>query len=191
METDIPLRDVMVREVVKGDRDLTVLKAAKLMRRYNVDSIVVLDHGDPVGIVTEGDIIRELVSKDIKPSTVRLKDIMTMPLVTASPNDRLSDIAKKMTKERIRKIPVIDDGKLVGIVADIDILSVSSEMTSILAELVEMKVERETLDIDIERESTGQGICEKCGSFSHYLALKGGLMVCESCKEELELETGD
>jgi len=188
METDIPLRDVMVREVVKGDIDLTVLEAAKLMRRYKVDSIVVLDHGDPVGIVTEGDIISELVSKDIKPSTVKLKAIMTTPLVTASPNDRLSDIAKKMTKGRIRKVPVIEDGKLVGIVADIDILSVSSEMTSILAELVEMKAERETLDI--EGESVGQGICEKCGSFSHYLALKGGLMVCESCKEELEMETG-
>ena len=121
METDIPLRDVMVREVVKGDRDLTVLEAATLMRKYSVDSIVVLDHGDPVGIVTEGDIISELVSKDIKPSTVQLKDIMTTPLVTASPTDRLSSIAKKMAKGRIRKIPVIEDGKLVGIVADVDI----------------------------------------------------------------------
>jgi CBS domain-containing protein len=189
METDIPLRDVMVREVVKGDIDLTVLEAAKLMRGYSVDSIVVLDHGDPVGIVTEGDIISELVSKDIKPSTVKLKDIMTTPLVTASPNDRLSNIAKKMAKERIRKIPVIEDGQLVGIVADIDILSVSSEMNSILAELVEMNVERETLEM--EGESAGQGICEKCGSFSHYLVMKDGLMVCESCKEELEMETGE
>ncbi|MHC1610277.1 MAG: CBS domain-containing protein [Candidatus Methanospirareceae archaeon] len=185
METDLPLRDVMIRDVVKGDKDLTVLEAAKLMRRSKVDSIVVLDDGEPVGIVTEGDIISEVVSKDIKPSTVRLKEIMTTPLVTASPTDRLSDIAKKMTKERIRKIPVIEDGKLVGIVADVDILSVSSEMTSILAELMEMSVGRENMDI--EGESIGQGICEKCGSFSHYLTLKGGLMVCESCKEELEM----
>ena len=61
-------------------------------------------------------------------------------------------------------------------------------MTSILAELVEMNVERETLDL--EGESAGQGICEKCGGFSHYLVMKGGLMVCESCREELEMETG-
>ncbi|MHC1599564.1 MAG: CBS domain-containing protein [Candidatus Methanospirareceae archaeon] len=185
METDLPLRDVMVQEVVKGDRDLTVLEAAKLMRKGKVDSIIVVDHGEPVGIVTEGDIISELVSKDIKPSTVKLKDIMTTPLVTASPNDRLSDIAKKMARERIRKIPVVDDGKLVGIVADVDILSVSSEMNSILAELIEMNVERETLHV--EGESVGQGICEKCGCFSHYLVMKDGLMVCESCKEELEM----
>jgi len=191
METDIPLRDVMVREVVKGDIDLTILEAAKLMRKYDVDSIVVLDHGDPVGIVTEGDIISELVSKDVKPSEVKLKDIMTTPLITASPSDRLSDIAKKMARERIRKIPVIENGKLVGIVADVDIISVSSEMNSILAELIEMNVDRETVEIESEGESVGQGICEKCGSFSHYLEMKAGLMVCESCKEELEMEGVD
>jgi len=186
METDIPLKDVMVREVVKGDLNLTVLEAAKIMRKYDVDSIVVLEHGEPVGIVTEGDIISEVVSKDIKPSKMKLKEIMTTPLITASPNDRLSDIAKKMSIERIRKIPVIDNGKLVGIVADIDIISVSSEMNSILAELIEMHVERET--IEGEGESLTQGICEKCGSFSHYLEMADGLMVCETCKEELEME---
>ena len=186
METDIPLKDVMVREVVKGDLNLTVLEAAKIMRKYDVNSIVVLDRGEPVGIVTEGDIISEVVSKDLKPSKMKLKDIMTTPLITASPGDRLSDIAKKMSRERIRKIPVIDDGKLVGIVADIDIISVSSEMNSILAELIEMNVERET--IEPGGESLGQGICEKCGSFSHYLEMVDGLMVCETCKEELEME---
>ncbi len=182
----MPLREVMVREVVAGNQDLTVLEAAKLMRRNKVDSIVVLDDGEPVGIVTEGDIISELVSKDIKPSTMKLKDIMTSPLITASPNDRLSTIARKMARERIRKIPVIEDGKLVGIVADVDILSVSSEMNSILAELLEMNLERE--ELSVEGESVEQGICEKCGSFSHYLSVKDGLMVCETCKEELEME---
>jgi CBS domain-containing protein len=187
METDIPIKEIMIREVVTGDQNLTVLDAAKLMRKQKVDSIVVLDHGTPVGIVTEGDIISEVVSKDAKPSTMKLKDIMTYPLVTASPADRLSLIAKQMAKERIRKIPVVEDGKLVGIVADVDLLSVSSEMNSILAELVEMNLEREPFEFE-EGESVSQGICEKCGSFSHYLVLKGGLTVCETCKEELELE---
>lgn len=186
METDIPLKDIMVREVVKGDLNMSVLEAARVMRKYDVDSIVVLDHGEPVGIVTEGDIISEVVSKDLKPSKMKLKDIMTSPLITASPNDRLSDIAKKMARERIRKIPIIDDGKLVGIVADVDIISVSSEMNSILAELIEMNVEREA--VEHEGESLSQGICEKCGSFSHYLEMADGLMVCETCKEELERE---
>jgi CBS domain-containing protein len=186
METDIPLREVMVREVVTGDKNLTVLQAAKLMRRSHVDSIIVLDNGEPVGIVTDGDIISAVVSKDTKPSTVKLGEIMTTPLITASPNDQVSVIARKMSKGRIRKMPVVDDGKLVGIVADVDILSISSEMNSILAELVEMSVERETMEL--EGESLGQGLCEKCGSFSNYLVLKGGLMVCETCKDELELE---
>jgi CBS domain-containing protein len=185
METDIPLKEVMVREVVMGDKNLTVLEAAKLMRKSRVDSIIVLDHGGPVGIVTDGDVINEVVSKDIKPSTVKLEAIMTTPLISASPNDRVSKIAKKMAKQRIRKMPVVEDDKLVGIIADIDILSVASEMNSIHAELVEMSMERE--ELNLEGEDVGQGICEKCGGFSHYLVMKSGLMVCDSCKEELEM----
>ena len=164
------------------------MEAAKLVREHDVDRIVVLSNREPMRIVTEGDIIGELVSKDVKPSTVKLKDIMTTPIITASSNDRLFDIAKKMATKRIRKIPVIDNGELVGIVADVDIMSVSSEMNSILEELLEMNVEREPLEIEGEGERMGQGICEKCGSFSYYLEMEGGLKVCESCKEEMEME---
>lgn len=186
METDIPLREIMVREVVTGDENLNVREAAKIMKKYDVDSIVVLNDGDPVGIVTQGDIIGELVSKDTTPSTVKLKDVMTTPLVTASPGDRLSDIATKMATEKIRKVPIVENDKLVGIVADVDILSVSSQMNSILEDLIEMNVERDIIGTEIEGEEIGQGICEKCGSFSNDLILTDGLMVCESCKEELE-----
>ncbi len=189
METDIPLRDVMVREVVQGDKELNVRDAAKLMKRYGVDSIVVLKNDEPVGMVTQGDIIGAVVSKDTKPSTVKLKDIMTTPLITTSPNDCLSDIARTMAAERIRKIPVIEDDKLVGIVADVDILAVSSEMNTILADLIEMNVDRDTFGgTGSEGEGMGQGICEKCGTFSNDLVMRDGLMVCETCKEEMETE---
>lgn len=182
----MPVREIMVREVVTGDGSMNVREAAKRMKKYDVDSIVVLNDSEPVGIVTQGDIINELVSKDTTPSTVKLKDIMTTPLITASLNDRLSDIAKKMAAEKIRKLPIMEEGKLVGIVADVDILSVSSQMNSILEDLIEMQVERDTLGMQAEGERMGQGICEKCGTFSNDLILKGGLMVCESCKEEIE-----
>ncbi|MGB2840950.1 MAG: CBS domain-containing protein [Halobacteriota archaeon] len=188
METDIPLRDVMVQEVVKGAMNLNVMEAAKLMRKHDVDNIVVLNNGEPVGIVTEWDIISKLVSKDIKPSTVKLKDIMTTPLITASTNDRLSDIVQKMAAERIRRIPVIDSGELVGVVADVTVISVSSEMNSIMAELIEINGRGETFGTECEGDGMEQGICEKCGSFSYFMEIHGGLMVCESCKEEMEME---
>ena len=174
----------MVRDVVKADINVNVKEAARMMREYDFDSIIILNNEEPEGIVTEGDIIDELVRKDAKPSTVKVKDIMTTPLITASPNESLMDTAKKMAKEKIRKLPIIEDGKLVGIVADIDIISISSEMNSILSELLEMNVEREV--IEVEKEEMGQGICEKCGSFSNDLEMKDGLMVCESCREEME-----
>lgn len=180
----------MVQEVVKGAMNLNVMEAAKLMRKHDVDNVVVLNNGEPVGIVTERDIISKLVSKDIKPSTVKLKDIMTTPLITASTNDRLSEIARKMAAARIRRIPVIDSGELVGVVADVTVISVSSEMNSIMAELIEINAGRETFGIESEDDGRGmgQGICEKCGSFSYFVEIHGGLMVCESCKEEMEME---
>ena len=187
METDVPLRDIMVREVVTGSMNMNVTEAAKRMKKYDVDSIVVLKSGRPEGIVTQGDILSELVSKDIPPSAVKLKDVMTAPIITASSNDRLSDIVKKMARGKIRKLPVIENGKLVGIVADVDILSVSSQMNSILADLIEMQVERDIMGIE-EDEGMEQGICEKCGTFSNYLEMKDGLMLCDSCKDELDTE---
>lgn len=188
METDIPLREIMIHEVVTGDKDMNVREAAKMMKKYDVDSIVVLNDGDPVGIVTQGDIISELVTKDTTPSTVKLEDVMTTPLVAASPEDHLSEIVKKMAAEKIRKLPIIEDGKLVGIVADVDILSVSSEMNTILADLIEMHVERDILVTENEGEEVEQGICEKCGCFSNDLRVKSGRMVCETCSEEMDIE---
>jgi len=154
-----------------------------------VVSIVVLKKDEPVGMGTQGDIIGEVVSKDTKPSCVKLKDIMTTPLITASSNDHLSGIARMMAKERIRKVPVIEDDKLVGIVADVDILAVSSEMNTILADLIEMNVDREIFGgTGGEGEGMRQGICEKCGTFSNDLVMRDGLMVCETCNDEMETE---
>lgn len=180
METNIPVREVMVRDVVKADQEMNARDAARMMLKYDVDSIIVLNKGEPVGIVTERDMIRELVSKDITPSEVKLKDLMRSPLITASPDDDLMDVAKLMLKRKIRRVPVVENGKLVGIVADVDILAVYSEMNSILAELVEMNIERE---IEAPGEEMSQGICERCGTFSGNLKLIDGLLLCESCRE--------
>ncbi|MCW3132419.1 MAG: CBS domain-containing protein [Candidatus Methanospirare jalkutatii] len=181
METDVPVREVMVREVVKGDANLTVQEAVEIMRRHDVNSIIVTNHGEPVGIVTEGDILDGVVKRDLKPSEVKLKDIMTSPLITVSPDDSLLETARKMATLRIRKMPVVENGKLVGFVSDVDILAFSSEMNSILAELVEMSIGRE---ISSASEEVSQGICERCGAFSSDLKLVGGMMLCESCRDE-------
>ncbi|MBA7553899.1 hypothetical protein ES705_46503 [subsurface metagenome] len=93
-----------------------------------------------------------------------------------------------MAAERIRRIPVIDSGELVGVVADVTVISISPEMNSIMAELIEINGRGETFGIECEDDGMGQGICEKCGSFSYFMEIHGGLMVCESCKEEIEME---
>ncbi|RLG38744.1 CBS domain-containing protein [Methanosarcinales archaeon] len=188
METDVPVREVMVRDVVKGDVSLTVQEAVRIMREYDVDSIIVMNNGEPVGIVTEGDILDEVVKKDRKPSEVRLGDIMTSPLFTVSPDDSLSDVARKMAALRIRKMPVLEDGELVGFVSDMDILAINTEMNSILTELFEMNIGREIMRASADTEEISQGICEKCGCFSSDLRMRDGMMLCDSCRDETEEE---
>ncbi|MHC1635729.1 MAG: CBS domain-containing protein [Candidatus Methanospirareceae archaeon] len=182
MQTDVPIKEVMVRDVVKADMNMDVAGAARMMIKYDVDSIVVLNNGEPVGIVTERDMIRVLAMKDAEPSAIKLKDIMASPLITVDPNESIFEVARKMAEKRIKRMPVVENGKLVGIVADVDIISVSLEMNSILSELIEMNIERE-MEEGLLEEDFSQGICEKCGSFSNNLEDKDGLLLCESCKE--------
>jgi CBS domain-containing protein len=86
-----------------------------------------------------------------------------------------------MAKERIRRLPVIEEDKLVGILTDTDIISVSSEINSIQEELVEMSRER----VIIQEKSVSRGICEKCGELTDNLEMNDGLLLCESCRDEL------
>jgi CBS domain-containing protein len=181
METRIPVRDAMMRRVVIANFDANAMDAAKEMTSNDVGSVIVMKDGGPVGIVTERDILRKLVSEDIKPSLVEVGELMSSPLIYASPDDNLLDAIGKMAKERIRRLPVIEEDKLVGILTDTDIISVSSEINSIQEELVEMSRER----VIIQEKSVSRGICEKCGELSDNLEMNDGLLLCESCRDEL------
>ncbi|MHC1584730.1 MAG: CBS domain-containing protein [Candidatus Syntropharchaeia archaeon] len=181
METRMSIREIMVRDVVKADVNATAKDAALEMVKYDVDSVVVLEDERPVGIVTEKDIVRKVVSKDVKPSSVTLRDLMTSPLISASPDESVSEVARRMAKKQIRRMPVIENGELIGFVADVDIIAFCSEMNDILVDLVEMNVERTIL----QEKKMAQGICERCGDFSESVEFVNGMMVCESCKEDM------
>jgi len=87
--------------------------------------------------VTERDMIQKVMSKDIAPSSVRLKDVMSQPLVTIKPDEGLSSVAQKMLKKNIRRLPVVENDKLVGIITDADMISFASSVTDTLTKLME------------------------------------------------------
>jgi signal-transduction protein with cAMP-binding, CBS, and nucleotidyltransferase domain len=106
--------NAMVDVVTMGSED-TLAKATRLMNAGDLNSIVITESGDPVGIITKSDILR-VVAEGVDVKTVTVKEVMSKPLVTIDHDAPIEDLLMLMEEKNIHQIPVIRDGKLVGIV---------------------------------------------------------------------------
>jgi CBS-domain-containing membrane protein len=114
----------MIEKVRTARLDDTVQDIAVLMNKYQIGCVIIVDEEQPVGIVTERDIMKRVVSKGIAPKKLKVVDVMSKPLITASPCTSAGDAAKVMLKWNIKKLPVAEDGRLVGVVTLTDLLRV-------------------------------------------------------------------
>jgi CBS domain-containing protein len=110
------VKDFMTKGVLTIDAEKTVFEAAELMSQKEVGDVVVLNGEIPRGIVTERDFVRRVVAKKISLDT-KVSDVMSKPLITISPEASLKEAARKMVNNRIRRLPVVKQHKLVGIIA--------------------------------------------------------------------------
>lgn len=113
--------------VVSASRDTTVLEATHLMRHHHVGDVVIVDEVDggrrPIGILTDRDIVVEVVSHGLDPAVIELGDLQLGPLITARERAEYAETAHAMVEHGVRRMPVIDDaGLLVGIITLDDIL---------------------------------------------------------------------
>lgn len=133
---------ICVRDVVSTTRDTTVAEAAKLMRENHVGSIVVVEQMNggkrlPVGIVTDRDIVVEVVAPGLDSETITVGDIMGAELVTVRENEGLLETMEIMRFKGVRRIPVVDaGGELLGIASIDDLLEVLAEEMTELAKIV-------------------------------------------------------
>ncbi len=100
---------------------LTVAFAANVMKERARGSLIVVDDGKPVGIVTERDLVRRVIAEDRNISATKIGDIMSSPLISVGPEATISSAANVMYKNGIRRIPVIEEGRLLGIVTSTDL----------------------------------------------------------------------
>ena len=120
------VRDILSHkggEVATIDRDRTVVDAAQLMNARRIGSVVVLDEREVVGIFTERDILVRVVAARRNPETLAVGEVMTAPVVCCTPEADLQECKSMVTNQRLRHIPVVDDGRLVGIVTSGDIMA--------------------------------------------------------------------
>ena len=136
------------REVVVVDRGEPIREAVRLMRRHHVGDVVVVEtregHRRPVGMLTDRDIVIELLAADVDLDVVTIGDAMSFDLVTVRENDDLIETIERMGDRGVRRVPVVNDaGALVGILAVDDVVELAAEQLSGLARLVRRERTRE------------------------------------------------
>jgi len=116
------VRDVMTKEVIVADPDLTVFDAAKKMAAKKIGGLVVVRSGRPVGLVTERDILWKVTAKEGNPKKVLVRQIMTSPVVTVTPLATLRAAARIMISHNVRRLIVTRLDHVEGIVTARDIV---------------------------------------------------------------------
>jgi CBS domain-containing protein len=186
LRTKMLVRDVMSSPVVTIDEDETTKNAAANMDMNDLGAVIVTNKaGKSIGIITERDLVIRVVAKNLKPDTVKAKDIMTTPLVTIEPEATISDAARRMNRLDIRRLGVIYKGNLVGIVSSKDILGVMPELIEIMQE--RSRIEGASREEENE-EVPLSGYCDRCNIYSETLTERNGQNICDECRIELEQE---
>jgi len=186
LRTKMLVRDVMSSPVVTIDEDETSNKAAANMDMHDLGAVIVTNKpGKSIGIITERDLVLRIIAKNLKPDTVKAKEIMTTPLVTVEPEATISDAARRMTRLDIRRLVVIYKGNLVGIISSKDILGVMPELIEIMQE--RSRIENAATNDEAE-EAPLSGYCDRCNVYSESLKERDGQNICDECRVELEEE---
>jgi CBS domain-containing protein len=123
------ISDIMSTDVVTVGPDTTIIEATNILTKHNITGLPVVDRKKKLlGVVSEKDLLclafdlkRHKYDSGSSPTVV--KDVMTEEVVTFNVNDRLSDVIKCLTEEDFRRVPILSDGKLVGIISRRDLLT--------------------------------------------------------------------
>ena len=122
------VRDLMTKRSITIDVNKTVFDAATLMSEETVGCLIVIDGEDPIGIVTERDFVRRVITKKLS-LDAKISEIMSKPLITIDPEASIREAARIMIDNKVRRLPVVRDNKLVGIIVAADFARHLSEKT--------------------------------------------------------------
>jgi CBS domain-containing protein len=128
----LKVEDVMVEDVITVEADQTVKKAIDLMNENEIGSLIVVKQGKAVGIITERDMLTRILARSRNPEQTKVSEIMSAPLVVADPKMELEEAARLMFKMKVKKLPVISNGELVGLITLTDLARFQPQIIKIL-----------------------------------------------------------
>lgn len=181
--TGITIREIMSSPVVIVKEKDSIEIAAILMKNREIGSIVIVDDANrPTGMLTERDIVVRVAALNLLPSDVQASQVMSSPLITVPPDIDIMIAAKKMSDSSIRRLVVMENELLAGIVSSKDLVSITPELAEIIAHHVRLAPESE------EEFPPVAGYCDHCDQFSEELIEVEGNYLCEECRVELTTE---
>ncbi len=169
----------MNREPVIVSPDENLLECAKKIVRKRVDSLIIAEKGEFKGFISQKDILWAVIKKsDI--SKIKAKDISPKKIITLKPSETLEDAMKKINKFKFYRLPVVQNGKVEGIINLKDILKLHPDICSHINEIDYIKEESENLRNTKRKVEVHDGICGECGE-RRGLYREGGILMCSSC----------
>lgn len=183
----ILVSDVMTRTPVTAKPDANLLDCARKMVKKKVGSLLLVKDKRLVGFISEEDILWALVKKSRKDlASIKAIDISPRKIAKIDPYRSVKDAIVKMKKLGFERLPVIHEGKLVGMITSKDIFNFHPEFYPELEEMTAIREESRKLKRVKEagKKSVRDGICEECGN-RDILSSFNGMLICESCRNSM------
>jgi CBS domain-containing protein len=176
MTTRVLVRDVMNSPVISAGPEDSIKDIALKMSENRVGSIVITKNEVPTGIITDWDIVSGGVVKDIKPGLLKASEIM-QPIHTIESEESITEAARVLRRNNIKRLGVVYKGRLVGIISASDVIAVTPELVDVVSEkagIVRGEIGRPASNIS--------GYCDECGEWSDMLMYSEGTFTCEECR---------
>jgi signal-transduction protein with cAMP-binding, CBS, and nucleotidyltransferase domain len=124
MEQELTLKQLKTNRIVYLDKEMTVQDAAYAMKREGVSSVVILDGKIICGIVTEGNIMREVICGELNPRQTKLSQVMSFPVHRIESDKTVIDAARLMREKKVKKLVVVEGRDVTGIISEHDIVEI-------------------------------------------------------------------
>ena len=184
MNTGIAVGDMMTRNFIWVLPDTDLRSCAKKMIKKRVGSLIIKDKQENLhGILTEKDIVWAVVKKSKEDlAKILAKDLMKRKVITIKPSLDISEALKKLKKYKVRRLPVIENKKVIGMLTTKDILKIDPGLFELIAENLKIREESKKFRRNpLLRQETKQGMCEDCGNQDILYKNNCGEWVCVSC----------
>lgn len=134
IKTGVKVGDAMTMDPITISPSATIREAAQLMKKEDVGSLLVLEKGKLIGIVTEEDFTEKVLAEGLNPEKTKISEVMIKELITITPEVDLYDALLEMNDNKIRQLPVMNKNKMVGYITLKDILKIYPQLFELVAE---------------------------------------------------------